>query len=111
MAHSLSFLLSPEAATARMSERKPAFVVHLEVAPNTDAPMTELDADHRGHAAAIARHWLINGMAVSAGVRKVYRCGSLGEPDILDLSDFEDELYESTNANVNRVMAQYGLTF
>lgn len=111
MAHSLSFLLSSEAASARMTERKPAFVVHLEVAPYTDAPMTELDADNRDHAYNIARTWLTNGRAHSVGIRKVKADGTLGEPDILDLSDFEDDLAEETQSNLNRVMSQYGLAF
>jgi len=109
MAYSLSFLLSSDAASARMIERKPAFVVHLEVAPYTDAPMTEVDAYNRDHAYTFARHWLINGMAHSAGIRKVKDDGTLGEPDILDLSDFEDDLAEITQRNLNRTMAQYGL--
>ena len=109
MAHSLSFLLSSDAASARMIERKPSVVVHLEVAPYTDAPMTELDADNRDHAYTLARHWLINGMAHSAGIRSVKADGTLGEPDILDLSDFEDDLAEITQRNLNRTMAQYGL--
>jgi hypothetical protein len=111
MAHSLSFLLSSEAATARMAERKPAFVVHAEVAPYTDAPLTELDAENRDHAYDIARTWLTNGRAVSAGIRRVRADGTLGEADILDLSDFEDELAEETQSNLNRVMSQYGLAF
>ena len=109
MAHSLSFLLSSEAASARMIERKPAFVVHLEVAPYTDAPMTELDADSLAHASTIACHWLVNGMAHSAGIRKVSNDGTLGEPDIRDASDYEDELAEKTQQNLNRTMSQYGL--
>jgi len=111
MAHSLSFLLSPEAASARMNERKPAFVVHLEVAPYTDEPMTELDAENRDHAYTIARNWLINGTAHSAGIRRVKDDGTLGEPDILDLSDFEDDLADITQKNLNRTMSQYGLAF
>lgn len=109
MAHSLSFLLSSDAASARMIERKPVFVVHLEVAPYTDEPMTELDADSRDHAYTIARHWLINGTAHSAGIRRVKDDGTLGEPDILDATDFEDDLAEITQKNLNRTMAQYGL--
>ena len=111
MAHSLSFLLSSEAATARMAERKPAFVVHAEVSPSSDEPMVELDADNRNHAYDIARTWLTNGRAVSAGIRRVRVDGTLGEADILDLSDFEDDLAEETQSNLNRVMSQYGLAF
>jgi hypothetical protein len=111
MAHSLSFLLSSEAATARMAERKPSFVVHVEVAPYTDAPLTELDAENRNHAYTLAQNWLTNGRAVSAGIRRVRADGTLGEADILDLSDFEDDLAEETQSNLNRVMSQYGLAF
>jgi len=111
MAHSLSFLLSSEAATARMAERKPSYVVHLEVAPYTDAPLTELDAESRNHAQNIAQNWLTNGRAVSAGIRKVRADGTLREADIIDLSDFEDDLAEETQSNLNRVMSQYGLAF
>jgi len=111
MAHSLSFLLSSEAASARMIERKPAFVVHAEVAPNSDAPMVELDADSRDHARYLAQSFLVHGRAVSAARRTVYADGTLGEPDIFDLSDFEDDLTEETQSNLNRVMSQYGLAF
>lgn len=111
MAHSLSFLLSSEAASARMIERKPAFVVHAEVAPSSDAPMVELDADSHDHAYTLAQNWLVHGRAASAAVRKVNADGTLGNPDILDLRDFEDELAEDTQANLNRVMSQYGLAF
>jgi hypothetical protein len=111
MAHSLSFLLSSEAASARMVERKPAFVVHAEVAPSSDAPMVELDADSHDHAYTLAQNWLVHGRAASAAVRKVNADGTLGNPDIFDLRDFEDELAEDTQANLNRVMSQYGLAF
>ena len=94
-----------------MAERKPSYVVHLEVAPYTDAPLTELDADTRNLAQNIAQNWLTNGRAVSAGIRKVRADGTLGEADILDLSDFEDDLAEETQSNLNRVMSQYGLAF
>lgn len=110
MPQSLKFLMSSEAAAQR-AVRKPAYVVHLEVAPYTDAPLVEIDADNRAHGSDIARDWLVNGRAVSAGVRKVRNAGALGEPDILDLSDFEDDLADTTQANLNRVMSQYGLTF
>jgi len=111
MAHSLSFLLSSEAASARMIERKPAYVVHMEVAPNTDAPMIELDATSRMNAKLIARSWLIHGRAhaVTAGIRKVHTDGTLGEADILEVEDFEDDLAEETQNNLNRVMSNYGL--
>jgi len=111
MAHSLSFLLSSEAATARMAERKPAFVVHAEVDTMSDASMVELDADSRDHAYTLTQNWLTHGRAISAGIRKVHADGTLGEADIFDLSDFEDDLAEETQSNLNRVMSQYGLAF
>jgi len=111
VAHSLSFLLSSEAATARMAERKPSYVVHLEVAPYTDAPLTELDAENRDHAYNIARTWLTNGRAVSVGIRRVRVDGTLVAADILDLSDFEDDLADETQSNLNKLMSHYGLTF
>lgn len=109
MPHSIKYLTSTEAAAARMVKRKPAYVVHLEVAPYTDAPMTELDADSPEHANTIACHWLVNGTAHSAAIRKVSDDGTLGEPDIRDLMDYEDELAEQTQQNLNRTMSQYGL--
>ena len=111
MAHSLSFLLSSEAAQARMVERKPAYVVHFEVAPNTDAPMVEMDADNRGHAYILARSWLMHGRAhaITAGIRKVNADGTLGEADILEAMDYVDEIDDQSQANLDRVMSQYGL--
>lgn len=112
MAHSLSFLLSSEAASAR-AERNPNFVVHLEVANaafNKNC-MTELDATDLAHANNIARDWLIHGRAHSVGIRKVGRDGSIsGDVMILDLSDFEDE-YDRLEAQkqLDRMMADYGL--
>lgn len=111
MAHSLSFLLSPEAADQRMRQRNPKWVVHAEVSPSTNEPMLELDAEDRDQAVAIASNWLIRGSCVSCGIRYVHHDGTLGEADILDLSDFEDELAEETQSNLNRVMSQYGLAF
>jgi len=109
MAHSLSFLLSSEAASARMIERKPAFVVHAEVSPGSDEPMVELDADSFERAHNIAQNWLVYGRAASAAIRKVHTDGTLGYADIFDLRDFEDELAEQTQGNLNRTMANYGL--
>lgn len=111
MAHSLSFLLSSEAASARMIERKPAFVVHAETSPSSNEPMVELDADSREHAHNLAQEWLTHGRAVSAAIRDVRADGTLGEADILDLRDFEDEIAEVTQSNLNRTMSQYGLAF
>jgi hypothetical protein len=111
MAHSLSFLLSSNAATARMADRKPAYVCHMELDTMSDTCMVELDADSRDHAHTLAQSWLTNGRAVSVGIRRVRADGTLGEADILDLSDFEDDLAEETQSNLNRVMSQYGLAF
>jgi hypothetical protein len=109
MAHSLSFLLSSEAAQARIAERKPAYVVHAEVAPSSDAPMVELDADSFEHAHDLAQNWLVYGRAASAAIRKVYADGTLGYADIFDLRDFEDEVADQTQGNLDRVMSNYGL--
>ena len=108
MAHSLSSLMSSGAALLR-SERNDAakFVVHLEVEANS---MVELDADDAQHARNIARDWLINGRCISAGIRKRSKSGYLSNTvDVLDVSDFEDDLAQSTQNNLNRVMASYGL--
>ena len=109
MPTSLSFLLSSDAAEQRMIERKPAFVVHLEVAPGTDSPMTEIDAIDLDHAQLISCDWLCKGRAVSAGIRQVNDLGFLGDPTILDLTDFKDELAKQTQSNLNRVMSGFGL--
>ena len=109
MAHSLSFLLSSEAAQARMIERKPAYVCHMEMDTMSDASMVELDADSFTHARTLAQNWLTHCRAISAGIRKVNADGTLGAADIFDLSDFEDELAEQTQANLDRVMANYNL--
>jgi hypothetical protein len=109
MAHSLSFLLSSEAASARMSERKPAFVIHAEVSPGSDEPMVELDADSFEHAHNLAQNWLVYGRAASAAIRKVYADGTLGYADIFDLRDFEEEFADQTQGNLDRTMAKYGL--
>lgn len=76
MSYSLSFLLSGEAAALRIKARKPAFVVHAEVAPGE---FQELDGTDLDHARGLARVWTENGMAISAAVRRVhYPRGDLG---------------------------------
>ena len=110
MAHSLSFLLSSKAATARMAERKPAYVCHMEVDTMSDTCMVELDADSRDHAYTLARTWLTNGRAISVGIRRVRPDGTLVAADILDLSDFDDDLAEETKSNLDKLMSHYGLT-
>lgn len=110
MAHSLSFLLSADAAIARFSRNPDAkLVVHLEM--DNDSLMVELDADSAEHARNIARDWLINGRCYSAGVRAVGDFGVLkdGTVDFFDITDFQDELSESSQRNLDRVMAAYGL--
>jgi len=110
MAHSLSSLMSSGAALLRSERNETAkFVVHLEVVSNS---MVELDADDAQHANNIARDWLINGRCISAGIRQRSKAGYLSSTvDVLDVSDFEDELAEATQSNLNRVMSQYGLAF
>lgn len=110
MAHSLSFLLSADAAIARFGRNPDAkFVVHLEM--DNDSLMVELDADSAEHARNIARDWLINGRCYSAGVREIGDFGVLkdGTVDFFDITDFQDELSESSQRNLDRVMAAYGL--
>ena len=92
-----------------MIERKPAYVCHMEMDTMSDASMVELDADSFTHARTLAQNWLTHGRAISAGIRKVNADGTLGAADIFDLSDFEDELAEQTQANLDRTMANYGL--
>jgi len=82
MAHSLSFLLSSEAAQGRMVERKPAFVVHLEITSDMNVAdrFLEFDVDDLGHAEGIAKAW-INKMGItSAAIRRVMHDGELHEP-------------------------------
>ena len=82
MAHSLSFLLSSEAASARMIERKPAFVVHVET--DSDASVAnrfvELDAEGIDHAANLADAWVNRMGNASAAVRRVMPDGTLHDP-------------------------------
>jgi len=78
MPHSLSFLLSTEAAKARMVERKPAFVVHVETTSNFEFPdrFVELDANEVTQAENIAFGWLKRDN-ISAAMRRVLHDGSL----------------------------------
>ena len=111
MAYSLSFLMSADAAVARAKRTKDhGYVVHVEVAPYTDAPMNELDAKDVHHARAIARDWLVHGRCVSAGIRERKPSGILvNGVEVLDLCDFQDDLVEITQTNLDRTMSQYGL--
>jgi len=82
MAPSLSFLLSSDAASARMVERKPAFVVHVET--HGDASIAdrfvELDADDIEHAGNLANAWVNRMGNSSAAVRRVMPDGTLHAP-------------------------------
>ena len=113
MAHSLSFLMSEDAAVSRAKRNTDhGYVVHLEIDAFTRANMIELDATDVHHARAIARDWLMNGRCLTAGIRERRPSGILvGGVEILDVSDFEDDLAEQTQNNLNRVMSSYGLTF
>ena len=108
MAHSLSFLLSSEAASARMADRKPAYVCHMEVDTMSNAPMVELDADDLTHARTLAASWLTNGRASSVGIRNVNADGTLGAAEIMDYRDAVD-MTEKAQSNLDRVMTSYGL--
>lgn len=110
MPHTLEYLMSKDAAADRMVDRKPNIVVHLEVPEFSVSGMIELDATDLVHANNIARDWLVNGRAASAGVRKVNPNGTLSQDvTVLDAMDFEDELAEQTQQNLNRTMSKYGL--
>jgi hypothetical protein len=82
MAHSLSFLLSSEAASARMIERKPAFVVHVETISDFSVAdrFVELDADGIEHAGNIANAWVNSMGNASAAIRRVMPDGTLHKP-------------------------------
>lgn len=74
MPYSLAFLLSDDAATIRVAERKPAFVVHLEVVAGYDREtprFEEMDADSVEHAENIGDMWKTHGMCHSYSVRPV----------------------------------------
>ncbi len=77
MTYPLSFLISPEAASARMSQRKPAWVAHVETAVGQ---FQELDADDADHAHRLSAHWCEHGLAISASARRVLHDGTLCRP-------------------------------
>ncbi len=84
--HALSFLLSNDAAKSRMAERKPKFVVHIEVVSgmDRDAPrFEELDADSAEHAELIGNSWKQNAMCISFAVRRVMHTGELHKPCVI----------------------------
>jgi len=82
MAHSLSFLLSSEAASARMADRKPAFVVHVETSSDMSVAdrFVELDADGIEHAGNLADAWVNSLGNASAAIRRVMPDGTLHDP-------------------------------
>ncbi len=86
MPHSLAFLLSNEAAAMRAAERKPAFVVHLEVVAGYDREtprFEEMDADSAEHAETIGDAWKANGMCYSYAVRRAMHTGELHKPCVI----------------------------
>jgi hypothetical protein len=80
MAYSLSFLLSAAAADQRMSQRKPAFVVHIDTSGDvTDAHrFLELDASDIEHASNLVDAHC-DGNARTT-VRRVTHDGTLHDP-------------------------------
>ena len=82
MAHSVSFLLSADAAQARMSERKPAFVVHVETHGDISVAdrFVELDANEVTQAENMANTWVRHMGNTSAAVRRVLHDGTLLDP-------------------------------
>ena len=82
MATSLSFLLSADAASQRMIERKPAFVVHVETSSDMAVAdrFVELDADDAEHAGNIADAWVDRMGNASAAIRRVMADGTLHQP-------------------------------
>jgi len=88
MAHSLKFLLSPEAAEMRLDrlegnihfngENK--FVVHIEVSSLDDDRLIEFDAVTHEVAMARGYRWLANHNAITFAVRMVKEGGSLSKP-------------------------------
>ena len=102
MAHSVKWLTSGEAATARYKRLTDGqtypmithqYVVHVELNGNCEnlERFQEVDADSIDHALALAKQWVMVHNATSVGIRKVERDGSLGSPDIYDWSDFMEE--------------------
>tara|TARA_R100001510_G_C7653586_1_gene211887 strand:- start:3390 stop:3653 length:264 start_codon:yes stop_codon:yes gene_type:complete len=82
MAQSLSFLLSSEAATARMAERKPSFVVHIETHGDmsVDDRFIELDATNLNGAMRLIDTWMRGEKYASAAMRRVMPDGTLHDP-------------------------------
>jgi len=91
---SIQWLLSAEATelrAKRLAGVSDSYVVHVEKHNKNEWRFEELDADSKRHAHDLAESWLTNHGAISVGIRTVASNGSLGEPLILDLSDFDED--------------------
>ena len=77
--NTLSFLLSADAASQRMIERKPAFVVHVERSSDMSVAdrFVELDAEDAEQASNIADAWVDRMGSASAAIRRVMADGTL----------------------------------
>jgi len=88
MAHSLKFLLSPEAAEMRLNRLEGnihfngdnKFVVHIEVPSVDEDRLIEFDAVTHKVAMARGYRWLANHNAITFAVRMVKEDGSLSKP-------------------------------
>jgi len=80
--HTISFLLSADAASQRMIARKPQFVVHVETSGDIAKAQrfVELDADDAEMAANIADAWVYSMGNASAAIRRVMHTGELHKP-------------------------------
>ncbi len=80
--HTISFLLSADAASKRMIARKPKFVVHVETCGDIAKAkrFVELDADDAEMASNIADAWVFSMGNASAAIRRVMRTGELHKP-------------------------------
>ena len=102
MSHTMKFLLSSEAAEARVARLgrqiqwrgKPVCVVHVEIhgAMGEASRFEEFDAPFNRMANFIAKTWITRHGASSAAIRCVYPDGKLSDPgSILDFSDYLEE--------------------
>ena len=90
---SIQWLLSAEATelrAKRLADVSDSIVVHVEKHNKNEYRFEEVDADSLYHAHVLAEKWLTMHGAISVGIRKVSDNGSLGEPLILDSSDFDE---------------------
>ena len=88
----INWLLSAEATelrAKRLAGVSNSYVVHIEKHNKNEWRFEELDADILAHAWKLAEAWLTHHGAISVAIRKVSDNGSLGEPTILDSSDFD----------------------